>query len=214
MGISHDKIFRLILLAALLFTAPAVKAASDSGVAATLLDVTLPHYRNNELQFILYGERVINYGATVTLYHPLIDIVMRNLPDVEVVTLMKGVRSPDSNLTKITVLNPKQLYPLYTNYKLIREFWAKVPHSQALVSSADAVYNKNRYTFSGDGDVFFRSRHMDADGTGFLVNQKTKTIQIRKNVRVEYRPYAQELNAEAKVLLNKKWNEIKAKNSR
>ena len=212
MGLINDKIFRLILLAAILLSVPAVHAGSDSGVAATLVDFTLPHYRNNDLQFVLYGERAVNLGATITIYNPLIDIVRRKLPDVEVITILKGIRSPDPSVEKIEKLEPNRLYPLNTKYELVREFWKKAPHSMAVITSSGAIYDKNKKTLTGDGGVHFRSRDLDVDGTGFDANQEAKFIHVRKNVRVVYRPYARELTDEAKKLLDEKWNKIKAKN--
>ena len=214
MGFSHDKIFRLILFTALLPVFPVLRADSDSGVAATLHGFTLPNYKGNKLQFVLYGERAVNLGATSTIYNPLIDIVSRKLPDVEVITLLNNVKPPDPGVKKITKLDPNRIYPLYTDYKLVREFWTKVPHAQALISSGSAIYDKNKRTLTGDGNVHFRTRDLDIDGVGFDANQETKFIHIRRNVRVEYRPYARALKNEAEKLLEKKWNEIKEKNSK
>lgn len=215
MGFSHDKIFRIILFAALFLTFPLFGGGSNSGMAATLVDLTLPHYKDGkDLQFILYGERAVNLGATITIYNPLIDIVSRKLPDVEVIVLMKGVKSPDPKVKKWTKLDPKRVYPLYTDYRLIREFWKRIPHSEALIVSGDAIYDKNKRTMTGEGNIHFRSRDLDIDGTGFSANQEAKFIQVRRNVRVEYRPYARELSREADKLLEKKWNQIKNKNER
>ena len=212
MGISHVKIFRVILLALLLLPS-LVQAAQNSGVSATLADFTLPHYQNNELQFVLYGERAVNLGAIITVYNPLIDIVVRDLPDVEVITSLKGMRPPIVGPEDYKV-DVGRLYPLHTSYKLIREFWKFAPHCQALISSDSVVYDKNKRVMSGDGIVHFRSRELDIDGEGLDANQKTKFIHVRKNVRVVYRPYARELTKESKEILNEKWNKIKAKNSR
>ena len=211
MGFSHVKIFRVILLALLLLPSLAM-AASDSGVSATLADFTLPHYRKNNLQFVLYGERAVNLGAIITVYNPLIDVVVRDLPDVEVITILKGMKSPDS--PKIDNLVPGRLYPLHTDYRLIRDFWRPIPHSQVLISSGSVVYDKNKRTMTGDGVVHYRSRELDIDGEGFDASQEAKFVHVRRNVRVVYRPYAKELKDEAKKLLNEKWNKIKAKNSR
>ena len=211
MGFSHVKIFRVILLALLLLPL-LVMAAPDSGVSAALADFTLPHYRKNNLQFVLYGERAVNLGAIITVYNPLIDIVMRDLPDVEVITIMKGMKPPASQ--KIDKLEPGRLYPLHTDYKLIREFWRYAPHSQVLISSGSVVYDKNKRTMSGDGTVHYRSRELDVDGDGFDASQEAKFVHVRRNVRVVFRPYAKELKDESKKLLDEKWNKIKAKNSR
>lgn len=213
MGFSNGKIFRVILFFCLLLPF-LVMADSNSGVAATLSDFTLPHYRHNKLQFILYGERAVNLGATITIYNPLIDIVTRKLPDVEVITILKGMKSPAAGDHDLTALVSGRLYPLHTDYKLIREFWYNIPHSQALISSSSAVYDKNKRTMTGEESVHFRSRDMDVDGIGFDASQESKFVHIRKNVRVVYRPYARELTAESKKLLNEKWNKIKAKKSR
>lgn len=214
MGFSHDKIFRLILLLSILSTAFLLRADSDSGVAATLQGLTLPNYKGNDLQFVLYGERAVNLGSAITIYNPLIDIVVRKLPDVEVIVLLNNIRPPDPNIKKIDKLDPQRIYPLYTDYKLIREFWSKIPHCQALISSGNAVYDKNKRTLSGDGNVHFRTRELDIDGVGFDANQKTRFVHVRSNVRVEFRPHAHILSDEAEKLLQEKWNKIKAKSSR
>ena len=212
MGISHVKIFRVILLALLLLPS-LVQADQDSGVAATLADFTLPHYQNNELQFVLYGERAVNLGAIITVYNPLIDIVVKDLPDVEVITILRGMKPPVPGQKDYKV-DIGRLYPLHTDYKLISEFWRFAPHSQALVSSESVVYDKNKRVMSGDGAVHFRSRELDVDGEGFDANQQSKFIHVRKNVRVVYRPYARKLTVESRKILDEKWNKIKAKNSR
>ena len=212
MGISHVKIFRVILLALLLLPS-LVQADPNSGVAATLADFTLPHYQRNKLQFVLYGERAVNLGAIITVYNPLIDIVMRDLPDVEVITILKGMKPPVEG-EKITRVDLGRVYPLHTDYKLIGDFWRLIPHSQALISSGNVVYDKNKRIMSGEGAVYFRSRDLDVDGEGFDANQKAKFVHVRKNVRVVYRPYARELTVESRKILDEKWNKIKAKNSR
>lgn len=201
MGFSHDKIFRLILLAAAVLTTPLLRADSNSGAAATLQDLILPNYKGTELQYVLYGERAVNLGATITIYNPLIDIVSRNLPDVEVITLLKNVKSPDPGVMKITKLDPQRIYPIKTDYKLVKEFWAKVPHSQALISSTSAVYDKNKKTVTGEGYAHLRTRDLDIDGVGFDANQRTKFVHIRSKVSAVFRPGAGKLKDEAEILL-------------
>ena len=205
MGLSHDKIFRLILFTAILLTTPLLRADSDSGVAATLQNLTLPNYKGNKLQFVLYGERAVNLGATITIYNPLIDIVSRNIPDVEVITLLNNVKSPDPNVSKIEKIDPKRLYPLYTDHALVREFWKGVPHAQVLIASTNAVYDKNKKTLTGDNTVHFRSRDLDIDGVGFDANQKTKFIHVRRNVSVVFRPDVKLLKDDAERLLSEKY---------
>ena len=212
MGLSYVKIFRVILLALLLLPS-LVQAEPNSGVAATLADFTLPHYRKNELQFVLYGERAVNLGAIITVYNPLIDVVVKDLPDVEVITILKGMKPPVVGEKNYKV-DIGRLYPLHTDSKAIREFWKLAPHSQALISSNSVVYDKNKRIMSGDEAVHFRSRELDVDGEGFDANQQSKFIHVRKNVRVVYRPYARELKEESGKILDEKWNKIKAKNSR
>ena len=212
MGNSDVKIFRVILLALLLLPS-LVMAGPNSGVSATLVDFTLPHYQKNELQFVLYGERAVNLGAIITVYNPLIDIVVRKLPDVEVITILKGMKPPVAG-EKIDKVDLGRIYPLHTKFSLIRAFWRLAPHSQALVSSGSVVYDKNKRIMSGDGKVHFRSREMDIDGEGFDVDQQTKNIRIRKNVQVVFRTETRELKEESKKILDEKWNDIKARNSR
>ena len=109
MGNSDVKIFRVILLALLLLPS-LVMAGPNSGVSATLVDFTLPHYQKNELQFVLYGERAVNLGAIITVYNPLIDIVVRKLHDVEVITILKGMKPPVSG-EKIDKVDLGRIYP-------------------------------------------------------------------------------------------------------
>lgn len=210
MGFSHDKIFRIILFAALFLLSPVLQARSDKGITATFGDVMLPHYKDGKyLQFILYGKRTVSLGATVTLYDPLIDIADKDLPDVEVIEQMDKISSPDPKVGKIKKLDPNRIYPLHTDYGIVRQFWARFPHSKAVITSDVAIYDKIKKTLTGEGYVYFRSRDMDIDGVGFDASQKAKFIYIRKNVRVVYRPHARELTDEAKQLLEQKWNKIK-----
>ena len=206
MGFSHVKIFRLILLFFLMGSS-VMHAASDSGVAATLTDFVMPHYRNNKLQFVLYGEKGENLGAEITLTNPLIDIVIRDLPDVELVTLMKGVKGPDPAVKRISKADPKRLYPLYSDWDIISRFWVILPHSQALIAAEKAKYDKNTRLLSGDGKLFFRSREIDIDGEGFDADQKKKFIHVRKNVQVVFRPYASELTRKSARLMKRSWAE-------
>lgn len=208
MGFHDGKIFRLTLFAVLLLSAVSALADKDSGVAAELQDFVMPHYRKGELQFILYGERGINLGSTITFTNPLIDIVVNHLPDVELVTLMNKVRVPDPDVKKISKANPNKLYPLYSSWKVVSDFWALYPHSQAVISSPDAVYEKNRRTLSGDGRVYFRSRDLDIDGVGFDADQKKKTVHVRSRVKVEFRPNGRVLTKAAQKALQEKMKKL------
>ena len=207
MGFSNDKIFRIILLAVIVLTAPAVHAATDNGVASTLTDYILPHYReikgNQILQFVLYGSKAVNLGPTVTIQDPLIDLVSKILPDVEDITLLKGVKSPDPNVKSkdIVALDKKRVYPLHTDEQIINAFWRWVAYSDAVISSSNAVYDKNKRILTGEDRVYFRSRELDIDGIGFHADQERKIIIIKRQVQVVYRPYARANSA-------KLWQEI------
>ena len=208
MGFSHGKILWLILAAISFFSAPAAFADKDSGVAAELEDFVMPHYRKGKLQFVLYGEKGINLGSTVTFTNPLVDIAVNNLPDVELVTLMNKVRVPDPDVKKIEKADPNMLYPLYSPPNVIRDFWLVYPHSRAVISSPDAVYEKNRKTLAGDGRVYYRSRELDIDGVGFDADQSRKFIHVRSQVKVEFRPYARVLLKEAEAALQEKMKQL------
>ena len=204
MGFSHDKVFRIILLAVMVFAAPGLRAETDSGVAATLTDYILPHYNkdNQTLQFVLYGAQAVNLGPTITIQEPLVDLVSKTLPDVEEITLMKGVRSPDPNVKKIYKLDKKRLYPLHTKDEIINEFWRWVTYSDAIISSVNAVYDKNKRILTGEDRVYFRSRELDIDGVGFHADQERRTVYIKHRVQVVYRPYARAKSAMA-------WQEVR-----
>lgn len=212
MGFSYGKIFRLILLLAVFSPALLLRADSDSGVAASLTDFLMPHYRSGILQFILYGETAKNFGAKITLTNPLIDIVARDLSDVELVTLMKGVKPPEDDPGKIKNKNEKRLYLLNASRKDIKEFWAAIPHSQALISSDNAMYDKNKRIVSGEGPIYFRSRYLDIDGEGFDADQKTKFIHVRSKVVAYYYRDGKSLDAERKKLLKEKEQKLNKKN--
>ena len=221
MGFTHDKIFRLMFLLFLLITLP-LSADSDSGVEAELTDFLMPHYHDNKLQFVLYGEKGINLGATITFTYPLIDIVNRKLPSIEQVVSMKGIKLPDENELKINTAvipnvfstgkekddlpvplieefadpksleqqksDPGRLYPLHSSTKVIFDFWKEYPHSEAVIASDKAEYDKNRRMLTGDGKVYFRSLAFDIDGEGFDADQKRRFIHVRNNVKVVLHP--------------------------
>lgn len=204
MGFSHDKIFRLILLAAVLFSAVPLSAESDGGVAATLTDFIMPHYRKNKLQFVLYGEKGINLGAMITFTNPLIDIVTSDLQDVMLVTTLKGVKCPEPGADGNAPVATDRLYPLYSSKETVAEFWERIPHSQAVIAAENAQYDKNKRLLSGDGPVHFRSRDLDIDGMGFDADQKKKFVHIRSEVKVVLHPYGKELSSRADQLLEQK----------
>ena len=187
---------------------PSVFADKDSGVAAELEDFVMPHYRKGKLQFVLYGAHGVNLGNTITFTHPLLDIVVNDLPDVELVTMMNKIRVPNPDVKKIGKADPEMLYPLYSSPEVIRDFWAVYPHSRAVISSPDAVYEKNRRTLAGDGRVYYRSRELDIDGVGFDADQKRKFIHVRSRVRVEFRPQARDLLREAEAALREKMKNL------
>ena len=213
MGFSYDKIFRLILLPAVLLTLP-LSAETGSGVEAELLDFVMPHYRKSKLQFVLYGEKGINLGATISFINPLIDIVTDDLPNIILVESMKGVRIPDPNVVTIRNVDHTRLYPLNSSEKVITDFWARIPHSKAVIAAEKALYDKNQKILSGNGTVHFRSRELDIDGEGFDADQKKKFIHIRSKVRVVIHPFAKVLEEKAKQELQSRWTNYKNKNER
>ena len=200
MGFSYDKIFRLILLLMLVLSVPvSVSADSDDGVEAELHDFVMPHYRNNKLQFVLFGEQGANLGAVITFTHPLIDIASSSLPDIEFVKLMGNVRVPDFKADTKEGANDDRfcVYPLETPEKDIAGFWAQYPHSDAIILSEKAEYDKNNRLLTGDGKVYFRSRELDIDGVGFDADQKRRFVHIRSEVEV--RVHRSEITMESKL---------------
>lgn len=175
MGLSADKIFRLMLFCSLCFGGM-VLHGQGTGSSAILENFVLPEYRHNgkKLQFILYGKKAENLGAFIYLTGPILDIVRNSVSDV----------------MKVRPILNQPLYPFGASEKEIQEFWAKYPHSHAFITSEKAQYDKNTRILRGDSEAILRSREMDIRGTGFDAEQKRKFIHIRKNVTVIVRAIA------------------------
>ena len=171
------KIFRLVLPVLMLFSSAAFSAADDmAGSAASLKNFALPEYSkdNGRLQFILYGETARNLGAMVFLIKPKIDIVRNDI----------------TNIRNIISLAAVQPYPLTWTAGQVADFWSRIPHSQALIFSDDAEYDKNLRLLRGDSPVHYRSREMSVDGVGFDADQDRKFVHVRSKVKVVIYPEA------------------------
>ena len=169
MGKVAGKIFWIVLL--ILGSRVTVFSADDmSGSAASLKNFALPEYsrENGRLQFILYGESARNLGARVFLTNPKIDIVKNDIIDIHSIISLATV----------------QPYPLAWTASQVADFWKNVHHSQALIFSDDAEYDKNLKMLRGDSPVHFRSREMSVDGVGFDADQERRFIHVRSKVKV------------------------------
>ena len=169
------KIFWIVLL--ILSPQTSVFSEDDmSGSAASLKNFALPEYSkdNGRLQFILYGESARNLGALVFLSHPKIDIVKNDI----------------TNIQSIVSLAAVQPYPLTWTAGQVTDFWKDKKHSQALIFSDDAEYDKNLRMLRGDSPVYYRSPEISVDGVGFDADQDRRFIHIRSKVRVIIYPAA------------------------
>jgi len=147
-----------------------------SGSAASLKNFALPEYSrdNGRLQFILYGESARNLGALVFLVQPKIDIVKNDI----------------TNIQSIVSLAAAQPYPLTWTAGQVADFWKDKGHSQALIFSDDAEYDKNLRMLRGDSPVHYRSREISVDGIGFDADQDRRFIHVRSKVQVVIYPGA------------------------
>ena len=175
-----EKIFCLVvLILTAVMTAPA--ADDMSGSAASLKNFALPEYskQSGRLQFILYGESARNLGAQIFLVHPKIDIVKNDITNIQSVVSLAAVRP----------------YPLTWTALQVADFWKDKSHSQALIFSDDAEYDKNLRMLRGDSSVHYRSREMSVDGVGFDADQDRRFVHVRSKVRVVIYPEARRRSA-------------------
>lgn len=167
MGKTYGKIF---LLNVLCFGALVLHGSEDSGSAAELRDFSLPGFsrKSGKLEYILYGERAFNLGGTVTLKNPTVDMIRRDVRDINQIKSLAGVRP----------------YALMTPYKEVEKFWKDKKHSEALIFSQKAVYDKNLKILRGDDKVYFRTPELSVDGIGFDADHERKFVHIRQKVRI------------------------------
>ena len=169
------KIFWIVLLSRVL-TGPGFAGDDMSGSAAALKNFALPEYSkgSGRLQFILYGESARNLGALVHLTNPKIDIVKNDVTNIQSIVSLASVLP----------------YPLNWTAGQVRDFWKDKNHSEALIFSDDAEYDKNLKLLRGDSPVHLRTREISVDGVGFDADQERKFIHVRSKVKVVIYPEA------------------------
>ena len=170
---TYGTLLRLILLTGCLGIV-SLFADDASGTAASLSNFALPEYSKSSgrLQFILYGEKATNLGAMIMLVKPKIDIVKDD---------MKNIRD-------IVSLADAEPYPLTFTPQQVMDYWKDKQHSQSLIFSDDAEYDKNLRMLRSDAPVHFRSREISVDGVGFDADQDRRFIHIRSKVRMVIYP--------------------------
>ncbi len=194
MGFLVGKIFRSLSIAApLLFCAGAsLFAQTGTGTSASISDFALPEYRKDgsRLQFILYGKKASNLGAFIHLTEPVLDLVKDDLEDISQLKTFKGADLyPMPDFDQLEKLSPEaKLEHLRKHGSAAAAFWKNYPHCQVLISSGEAVYDKNAKNLRGDGKAFLRSREMDIQGVGFDADYERRIIHLRSKVKVIIRP--------------------------
>ena len=165
---TYGTLLRLILLTGCLGIV-SLFADDASGTAASLTEYSKSSGR---LQFSLYGEKATNLGAMIMLVKPKIDIVKDD---------MKNIRD-------IVSLADAEPYPLTFTPQQVMDYWKDKQHSQSLIFSDDAEYDKNLRMLRSDAQVHFRSREISVDGVGFDADQDRRFIHIRSKVRMVIYP--------------------------
>ena len=147
-----------------------------SGSAATMKNFALPEYSkdNGRLQFILYGDSARNLGALIFLEKPKIDIVKNDV----------------GNIHQVVSFASLQPYPLTWTAGQVADFWKGKGHSQAVIFSDSAEYDKNLRMLRGDTPVYYRSPEISVDGVGFDADQDRKFVHVRSKVKIVIYPAA------------------------
>lgn len=92
-------------------------------------------------------------------------------------------------LPKPTNLLETQIYPVgCDSTEVVQNFWAKYPHSQAIMESPEAVLHLQTRTITGDSEIRFYSPDADMYGIGYDFNYGERTLHIHSNVRIVLRP--------------------------
>ena len=173
MGKTYGALFFLSILCSVLLQ---LDARENSGSAAELRDFALPGFnrKSARLEYILYGEKAYNLGGTVSLKNPRVDMIRKEVKDINQIRSLAKVK----------------LYALNTPYKEVQKFWADKKHSEGLIFSPEAVYDKNLRILRGDGPVQFRTPDLSMDGIGFDADHERKFVHIRRDVRIILYPKA------------------------
>ena len=167
MGKTYGTVFFLSILCGCVML---LDGSETTGSAAELREFALPGFgkKSNRLEYILYGEKAFNLGGSVSLKNPKVDMIRKGITDINQIKSLAKVKS----------------YALMTPYKEVQKFWADKKHSEGLIFSGDAVYDKNLRILRGDGPVSFRTPELSMDGIGFDADHERKFVHIRSKVRI------------------------------
>jgi len=170
----------------------------------TLENFVFPQYSESEhrLQMIIFGETALNKGRHIYLTGVILDPVAPH------VSAMSQVQSVPGRSVKP--------YLLLSDDKIITQFWKDKTHSNAMIFTRAAVFDRNSKICSSDEKVSLRSRELDADGVGFDINLNKRKIHVRSQVKVVLRsgdgesifkenvqsPGEQEFNIEQRKVMN------------
>ena len=180
--------FFIGILWALLAAFPLHGAETTDMANARLSDFKLPQYNEaGKLVFILYGKSGYAAGINIFLENVLINLVQSNIKDIDAVRDLQHL----------------DVYPLGSPAATITKFWADKSYCAALIYTSSAVYDRSTKTIKGDKDIHFRSQFLDIDGKGFDTDYNSKTIHIRKNVRIEIRQFTTGLGESHRVTADK-----------
>ena len=163
-------IYALICLMALLLSRGEVCAQENTTAAFTRFK--MPQYdTQGKLKFIIYGSSGHMAGVSIFLNDLLVDLLEDNIKDIDDV----------GDLDKV------EIYDINEDTAKVIEFWSHLPHTQALIYSLDAVYNRTSQTLNSDKKLKFRSRFVDVDGVGFDGSYFSGELHIRSKVKVVIR---------------------------
>jgi len=164
--------FLHIWLVMWLVLGPLALLAEELPLSADFSDSRLPWYdEKGHLSFILYGRNGKTVGVTIVLEHVLLDLIKRNVNDIDMVKDFSAI----------------QPYPLTTPRTIVLNFWEKYPHSDGIIATPAAIFDRAAMNIKSSEKVMFRSAMLDIDGVGFDADLATKTIHIRRNVQVVVR---------------------------
>ena len=100
------------------------------------------------------------------------------------------VKNDITNIQSIVSFASLQPYPLTWTAGQVADFWKNKGHSQAVIFSDSAEYDKNLRLLRGDAPVHFRTPDMSVDGVGFDADQDRKFVHIRSKVKIVIYPAA------------------------
>jgi len=176
------KLVKFSILLLLLTGTFMVRGESDT-TSAKLSDFKLPQYdKEGKLIFILYGKGGNSAGINIFLENVLIDLVKSNIKDIDLVKDFQDLK----------------IYPLQESTSNIIAFWKDKPHCTAIITAPLAVFDRSSRTVKGDREIKFRSLFLDIDGEGFDGDYDSKTLHIRKNVRMTVRTQFADMGGSAR----------------